>query len=340
MSETGGEVGTAYCKDDSKYNPGKPILSITFSMAESKSFDVSIKATSREGALKIFPILYEIKDLTKSNIDSIIKPLKNKACIAKNMPNDLAEHLSFLNSLLLDEYVSFYDERALKLVKEAQDDFSKGIVKRIDKKQGTTTEYIKALEGWGSDTAKDLIEEKIKEYRANPPSENVKIEQITKLVNENNNNDAKNSERIKYNTAVLKDALYVGKYKFDDKSPDFHLFLTIYGILSDGYAVLPDTKDLDITGDIIGIGFTNPYSKLWKLANVDGNGGGHAGRVVAGGPDKQLFKYDDIEKLLGDKTYTTEYDRAIYFLKKDQKYGGQRTLSNRPRKKHRTRRRV
>lgn len=340
MSETGGEVGTAYCKDDSKYNPGKPILSITFSMAESKSFDVSIKATSREGALKIFPILYEIKDLTNSDISSIIKPLKNKACIAKNMPNDLAEHLSFLNSLLLDEYVSYYDETALKLVKEAQENFSKGIVKRIDKKQGTTTEYIKALEGWGSDTAKDLIEEKIKEYRANPPSENVKIEQITKLVNENNNNDAKNSERIKYNTAVLKDALYVGKYKFDDKSPDFHLFLTIYGILSDGYAVLPDTKDLDITGDIIK--FTlKPYSQLWKLANRDGNGGGRTITVPGlGGPDTQQFKYDDIEKLLGDKTYTTEYDRAIYFLKKDQKYGGQRTLSNRPRKKHRTRRRV
>jgi len=338
MSETDPPVVTAYCKDNLNYTKsGEPILSITFSLANYNPFDVSIKASSREGAIKIFPILYEIKDLTKGNTSQIIKPLKNKACIAKNMPDDLANHLSFLNSLLLDEYVSFYNEEALKEVKKTQDDFLKGIVRRIDKKGETPPENIEALEGWGSDTAKDLIEEKIKENRANPPTENVKIEQITKLVNENNN-DAKNSERIKYNTAVLKDALYVGKYKFDDKSPDFHLFLTTYGIFTDGYAVLPDTKDLDITGDIIK--FTlKPYSQLWKLANRDGNGGGITIKVL-GGPDTQQFKYDDIEKLLGNATYTTEYDRAIYFLKKDQKYGGQRTLSNRPGKKHRTRRRL
>lgn len=336
MSETDPQVETANCKTNLEYTKsGEPILSITFSLANYNPFDVSTRATSREEAVKIFPILYEIKDLTKGNTSQIIKPLKNKACIAKNMPGDLENHLSFLNSLLLDEYVSYYDVKALTKVKETQDDFLKGIVRRIDKKGETPPENIEALEGWGSDTAKDLIEEKIKENRANPPTENVKIGQITKLVNENNN-DAKNSERIKYNTAVLKDALYVGKYKFDDKSPDFHLFLTTYGIFTDGYAVLPDTKELNINNDIIEIG---NYSQLWKLANRDGNGGGITIKVL-GGPDTQQFKYDDIEKLLGNATYTTEYDRAIYFLKKDQKYGGQRTLSNRPRKKHRTRRRL
>jgi hypothetical protein len=362
-SEPTGEKTTAWCKDDLKYGPGKAFLSITFSLANENPFDVWVSSSSKKDSQKVYPILYEIRDLENDpNNPILIKPLKNKGCI-KKISDDLAKHLTRLNELLLNEYSIKYNAKDLNILKEKQDDFrtKKIRVKTDDNKEDTEDSdgITKPLNDFNVNEILTKWDEKttckqgvIDKIGTTPKQikKDISTEQIKKLIAENKDNNP--DIHIAYNTKVLEDAAYLGSFKYKTtligSESEQHVFLTKKGILTDGYAILSIDKDVydepnktfTFTKDI-----NKPYSSLWKLSNKDGlnSAGKKVDEDVNGGRN---IVVEDLDTIIGNTNLfgykeTTEYDKAIFILaeKNPGKYGGKRnTLSNKPDKKHKTRR--
>jgi hypothetical protein len=120
---------TAKCDGDTfKYQPGKPIVSITFSLSSENPFEVNVGTgitNYKRSDKKASPVLCEVRDLTGESSDVKIVPLKNKACIEKNIPNVLAPVLTQLNALLLDQYTAYYDTKKYDAFVDEQDKFLK-----------------------------------------------------------------------------------------------------------------------------------------------------------------------------------------------------------------------
>jgi hypothetical protein len=339
----------------------KDILTITFSLSDKPHTLEYGEGMTGRGKTDVKTITYKITDLdTKNETTGQIDNDGNKSF--NQFTKDLTKSIITLRTLLPTSVNMYYEKTVVDNLNKYHDNFMKGESIVIEEAESEEKQDVKekAEEGvlpdvepyllkWGKDTYKDLIKTKINENSSkSPPSKSDKIAQITKLVtNHELIKDKNTEERIKYNTAVLRDALYVGLFEYPTNNPldskELHVFLTNKGILTDGYAILSDrTSDVvnKDTNNLIFTSLTKTYQSLWKLANRDNNGGGLTIRnPLMGGPETKQFDYQDMEALLGDKTYTTEYDRAIYFLNKDTVYGGQKTLSNRPSKKHGTRRR-
>jgi hypothetical protein len=343
----------------------RDILTITFSLSDKPhTLEYGKGMTGREKK-DVKTITYKISDLDTTNKEETGELNDDGSKSLNEFTQKLTSSIKTFRALLPPSVTSYYDEKVVNELIEHQQHFmdGKSVANKLMEKGDTETVLPSVdtyLAKWGGDTCRDLIKSKVNENSSKSPSDSDKIAQITKLVTNHEiigvagvgvaevsvagvglNKSEKNTERIKYNTAVLKDALYVGLFNYNtinmNDSEKLHVFLTNKGVLTDGYAILPDTTDVKITGD--NLEFKNTYTSLWKLANKDNNGGNTATRVFMGGPETKQFDYSDMEALLGDKAYTTEYDRAIYFLNTTQKYGGQKTLSNRPSKKHGTRRR-
>jgi hypothetical protein len=119
---------TAKCDGDTfKYKPGKPIVSITFSLSSEQPFEVNVGTgitNYKRSEKKAFPVLCEIRDLTGGSDEVKITSLKNKACIAKNIPEVLAPVLTQLNALLLDQYTAYYDTTKYDTFVTKQAEFS------------------------------------------------------------------------------------------------------------------------------------------------------------------------------------------------------------------------
>jgi hypothetical protein len=130
---------TAKCEGDTfEYKPGKPIVSITFSLSSEQPFEVNVGTgitNYKRSEKKAFPVLCEVRDLTGGSDDVKITSLKNKACIAKNLPNVLGPVLTQLNALLLDQYTAYYEKTKYDDFVAAQDDF-----KNLEIKEGDNSE--------------------------------------------------------------------------------------------------------------------------------------------------------------------------------------------------------
>ena len=126
-SSTSENKTTATCAGDNHdYHEGKPIVSITFSLSNENPFQVNVgtSITSYKRSDKLaYPVLCEIRDFTGDPEKPVIIPLKNKACIEKNLPKVLATALAQLNELLLDEYTAYYDTTKYGAFIEKQKEF-------------------------------------------------------------------------------------------------------------------------------------------------------------------------------------------------------------------------
>ena len=116
---------TANCAGDTfKYKKGKPIVSITFSLSEENPFEVNVGTSMtsyKKSDKKAYPVLCEINGFGSDSVK--IEPLKNKGCIEKNLPKVLAPILTQLNSLLLDQYNSYYETKKYDDFVAAQSEF-------------------------------------------------------------------------------------------------------------------------------------------------------------------------------------------------------------------------
>jgi hypothetical protein len=263
---------SANCKEDKriKYTkPGKPILSITFSLSDEHPFEVNVGSSmSYKRSDKLaYPIVYEIKDET-GEISNIKRgALKNKACVGKNLPNDLAEYLPKLNSLLLDQYNMYYDTKKYNEFVDAQTSF-----KAQQVKDNTSTENLdvneKAEENKEATPEekekrerKDKIEKLIGKLKA-ITTEKIEMTDVnTKLRNITDKNGVNFDELknfLENNEEVF--PLYLLPLKYGDQQ----IFMTNNGIVTNGNVIFSyndiSTKSKTVSGTTMEIG-------MWKLLN-------------------------------------------------------------------------
>ena len=267
---------SANCKEDKriKYTkPGKPILSITFSLSDEHPFEVNVGSSmSYKRSDKLaYPIIYEIKDET-GEISNIKRgALKNKACVGKNLPNDLAEYLPKLNSLLLDQYNMYYDTKKYNEFVAAQNSF-----KSQQAKEDTSTENLEANEKPEEpkeETKEQTPEEKEKKERKNKIEKLVgKLKAIKtgeislgdldsklSLITTKNNIDSETLKTfLKDHTEVF--PLYLLPLKYGDQQ----IFMTNNGIVTNGNVIFSyndiSTKNNTVTGGLV-------EGLMWKLVN-------------------------------------------------------------------------
>ena len=267
---------SANCKEDKriKYTkPGKPILSITFSLSDEHPFEVNVGSSmSYKRSDKLaYPIIYEIKDET-GEISNIKRgALKNKACVGKNLPNDLAEYLPKLNSLLLDQYNMYYDTKKYNEFVAAQNSF-----KSQQAKEDTSTENLEANEKPEEpkeETKEQTPEEKEKKERKNKIEKLVgKLKAIKtgeisfgdldsklSLITTKNKIDSETLKTfLKDHTEVF--PLYLLPLKYADQQ----IFMTNNGIVTNGNVIFSyndiSTKNNTVTGTFQEIG-------MWTLVN-------------------------------------------------------------------------
>ena len=267
---------SANCKEDKriKYTkPGKPILSITFSLSDEHPFEVNVGSSmSYKRSDKLaYPIIYEIKDET-GEISNIKRgALKNKACVGKNLPNDLAEYLPKLNSLLLDQYNMYYDTKKYNEFVAAQNSF-----KSQQAKEDTSTENLEANEKPEEpteETKEQTPEEKEKKERKNKIEKLVgKLKAIKtgeisfgdldsklSLITTKNKIDSETLKTfLKDHTEVF--PLYLLPLKYGDQQ----IFMTNNGIVTNGNLIFSyndiSTKNNTVTGGLV-------EGLMWTLVN-------------------------------------------------------------------------
>ena len=270
---------SANCKEDKriKYTkPGKPILSITFSLSDEHPFEVNVGSSmSYKRSDKLaYPIIYEIKDET-GEISNIKRgALKNKACVGKNLPNDLAEYLPKLNSLLLDQYNMYYDTKKYNEFVAAQNSF-----KSQQAKEDTSTKKLE--ENKNPEEPKEKTKEQTPEEIEKKERKN-KIEKLVGKLKAIKTGEisfgdldsklslitTKNkiaSETLKTLKTFLQDhpevfPLYLLPLKYGDQQ----IFMTNNGIVTNGNVIFSynniSTKNNTVTGTFGEIG-------MWTLVN-------------------------------------------------------------------------
>lgn len=262
----------ANCKEDKriKYTkPGKPILSITFSLSDEHPFEVNVGSSmSYKRSDKLaYPIVYEIKDETGEI--SIIKrgALKNNACVAKNLPNDLAEYLPKLNSLLLDQNNMYYDTKKYNEFVAAQTSFKAQQVKentsteKLDVNKKAEVNKEATPEEKEKRERKDKIEKLIGKLKA-ITTEKIEMTDVnTKLRNITDKNGV-NFDELKNFLENNKEVfpLYLLPLNYKDQQ----IFMTNNGIVTNGNVIFSyndiSTKSKTVSGTTMEIG-------MWKLLN-------------------------------------------------------------------------
>ena len=117
-----------YDLDDSK-----EIVLISFHLSKKYGFQVNKDIRGTKFDKPVYPVLYKIDG--HSGQPPKIGILKNKACIEKNLPADLSNYLTILNTVLLNEYTRYYDAGKFGELVEAQKSFLEGQVQE-DEEQG------------------------------------------------------------------------------------------------------------------------------------------------------------------------------------------------------------
>ena len=117
-----------YDLDDSKQ-----IVSISFHLSKKYGFQVNKDVRGTKFDTPVYPVLYKIEG--HSGQPPKIGILKNKACIEKNLPADLSNYLTILNTVLLNEYTIYYNAGKFGELVEAQQSFLEGQVQE-DEEQG------------------------------------------------------------------------------------------------------------------------------------------------------------------------------------------------------------
>lgn len=141
-AETGPTPTTDCDGDNLTYNKKRPIVSITFLLAEENPFEVMVGTGTlgtdyKEAEKKAHRVLCKIKDFTDDS--SKIVSLKHKGCIEEKIPKALAPVLTNLNELLLDKFRTFYDKEKYNKFVEAQSEFLKSS-KSVNAQEGDEDE--------------------------------------------------------------------------------------------------------------------------------------------------------------------------------------------------------
>jgi len=263
---------SANCKEDKriKYTkPGKPILSITFSLSDEHPFGVNVGSSmSYKRSDKLaYPIVYEIKDETGEISDIKRGALKNRACVAKNLPNDLAEYLPKLNSLLLDQYNMYYDTKKYNEFVAAQTSFKAQQVKentsteKLDVNKKAEVNKEPTPEEKEKRERKDKIEKLIGKLKA-ITTEKIEMTDVnTKLRNITDKNGVNFDELknfLENNEEVF--PLYLLPLKYGDQQ----IFMTNNGIVTNGNVIFSyndiSTKSKTVSGTLGEFG-------MWTLLN-------------------------------------------------------------------------
>ena len=122
-----------YDLDDSK-----EIVSISFHLSKKYGFQVNKDVRGTKFDTPVYPVLYKIEG--HSGQPPKIGILKNKACIEKNLPADLSNYLTILNTVLLNEYTRYYDAGKFGELVEAQQSFLEGQVQEAEEEEGEQEE--------------------------------------------------------------------------------------------------------------------------------------------------------------------------------------------------------
>ena len=252
---------TAKCDGDIfKYKPGKPIVSITFSLSSEQSFEVNVGTgitNYKRSEKKAFPVLCEVRDLTGGSDEVKITSLKNKACIAKNIPEVLAPVLTQLNALLLDQYTAYYETTKYDAFVTKQAEFSKAPTlnkKPEDEGKGDGEEKEKEVlikvEGnivkepqqiARREKIEKLIQKLKLEYKGKDGTyekyneQDAKLNAFLRAISDNVSIDPL-KEFLKNHTEVFP-LYYLDKLEYGNKI----VFMTNDGVLTDGEIILPYT---------------------------------------------------------------------------------------------------
>ena len=245
---------TANCTGDNfKYKPGKPIVSITFSLSSEQPFAVNVGTFNKydRSEKKAFPVLCEVRDLTGGSDDVKITSLKNKACIAKNLPAVLAPVLTQLNELLLDQYTAYYEPTKYEAFVDAQDKFLKESTKGPtpeSKKQDTSTEEMaqgaQVFVAEGRTVTPEQLErskiiqtliQKLKDKSDGEKIQSVNDEKLPLITKQNGVDLPTLKTFLEKHEEVF--PLYSLNLKYGEKI----VFMTNDGVLTDGEIILPYT---------------------------------------------------------------------------------------------------
>jgi hypothetical protein len=145
-----------YDLDDSK-----EIVSISFHLSKKYGFQVNKDVRGTKFDTPVYPVLYKIEG--HSGQPPKIGILKNKACIEKNLPADLSNYLTILNTVLLNEYTRYYDAGKFGELVEAQQSFLEGQVQGQEGQGQVQGQEVQGQEGQGGQVAEDEEEDEDEE---------------------------------------------------------------------------------------------------------------------------------------------------------------------------------
>jgi hypothetical protein len=145
-----------YDLDDSK-----EIVSISFHLSKKYGFQVNKDVRGTKFDTPVYPVLYKIEG--HSGQPPKIGILKNKACIEKNLPADLSNYLTILNTVLLNEYTRYYDAGKFGELVQAQQSFLEGQVQGQEGQGQVQGQEVQGQEGQGGQVAEDEEEDEDEE---------------------------------------------------------------------------------------------------------------------------------------------------------------------------------
>ena len=300
VATQGAAETTASCDSKELYTKvGTPILSITFLLSEEHPFEVNVGAgmttNYKRSEKKAFPVLCEIKDFA-SGSEVKIESLKNKGCIAKNLPKVLAPYLTELNRLLLDQYNVYYDSTKYDEFVTAQGAFLEAQrqkpSKKVEEEKGEeeeekqqqepqlTPEQQERKRKLEENVLKKLKDRAVKRINVDDPDVKVRIEEISKqngigeyftefLADQLALDEGKTEDKKKYSEMF---PLYLLEEKYDGNDGQ-QLILTNNGIITNGILIFSylnvDIKNGKILANTLGFMWTlkNEYQKALNVLN-------------------------------------------------------------------------